>query len=322
MDFGRLGSFELSQVDFTLPADGQQTDKTFSRLHGFNETRFHLGLPKWEIDTWKGILIPENSKVSVYASEYSRHFNSIELNATFYSIPKVHMMQKWADAVNENGDFLFCPKVSNIITHKKRLVDVEQDMEDFLEGISAFGQMLGPIFIQMSDNFGSKYYLQLETFLRRLPNNHRFFLELRHEDWFNDPIVRRQIFSLLSELNIGAVITDTAGRRDVLHMELPIPEVFIRFVGNGRGRTNEDHTRIDSWVSRLKQWQQRGLEKVYFFIHQLEVGYSVEMKDGEISGGGMSITLSDGRVTLPLADYTIKQFNQHLNANIPELVFL
>src|SRR5215469_5107383 len=102
---------------------------------------------------------------------------------------------------------------------------------------------------------------------------------------------------MLHELNKGAVITDASGRRDVVHMELPIPHAFIRFVGNSLHPT--DYKRCDDWVERIVSWHEMGLQSVWFFMHQHDERYSPE-----------------------LADYTVEQFNKHLGTNLirPEFI--
>ncbi|MEJ7681105.1 MAG: DUF72 domain-containing protein [Segetibacter sp.] len=79
----------------------------------------------------------------------------------------------------------------------------------------------------------------------------------------------------LSKLNVGYIITDTAGRRDCVHMYLTIPKAFIRFVGNSLDDT--DYIRIDAWVDRIKFWLDNGLEELYFFMHMHDEAYSPEL---------------------------------------------
>ena len=80
---------------------------------------------------------------------------------------------------------------------------------------------------------------------------------------------------MLREIKIGSVITDTSGRRDVLHMRLTTPIAFIRFVGNNLHPT--DFRRIDDWVNRMKLWIDSGIETIYFFIHNHEELNSPEL---------------------------------------------
>jgi len=110
-----------------------------------------------------------------------------------------------------------------------------------------------------------------------LPKDIPVFVELRHKEWFSIPEHSQKVFDLLHRLNIGAVITDASGRRDVVHMNLPTPHAFIRFVGNSLHAT--DYARVDEWVHRILQWRTQGLQSVWFFMHQHDERYSPELAD-------------------------------------------
>ena len=145
----------------------------------------------------------------------------------------------------------------------------------FLEGILAFEDHLGPIFLQLSENFGPGRREYLYKYLQSLPTDLRFYVEVRHPEWFSDPAITKDLFDTLHELKVGAVITDTAGRRDCAHMHLPLAGAFIRFVGNSLHPT--DYTRVDDWVNRLNDWINNGLQELYFIMHMHDELSSPEM---------------------------------------------
>jgi uncharacterized protein YecE (DUF72 family) len=209
--------------------------------------------------------------------EYVKHFDSIELNATFYNVYPAETISKWKDKAVANPDFKFCPKFSQSISHIRRLKNAEDVTTSFYAGIEAFGDKLGPLFLQLSDNFTPKSFPELKAYLQQLPTDVPVFVELRHKDWFAVPENRDQVFQMFSDLNIGAVITDATGRRDCVHMQLPTPHAFIRFVGNGLHPT--DYTRVDEWVARIKQWASMGLQSVWFFMHQHDEQFSPKLSD-------------------------------------------
>ena len=103
----------------------------------------------------------------------------------------------------------------------------------------------------------------------------QFFLEVRHPGWFAKKEIREELFSTLKEINIGAVITDTAGRRDCAHMYLAVPKTFIRYVGNSLHKT--DFPRIDDWINRIKYWLDSGIKEIYFFMHMHDEAKSPEL---------------------------------------------
>lgn len=300
MEFGKVADELVKQVDFTLPPDGAQTALTLKGKKNA-DPRFYIGCAKWGRKEWVGMIYPPKTKEANFLDEYAKHFNSIEMNAIFYSMPKQDQVMKWKEkaAGNAGNGFVFCPKFPQIISHLKRLKNAEEATDQYISGISEFGELLGPCFLQMGDNFGPNNMKVLESYLKSLPEDFKVFVELRHPEWFADPAIRMDLFKMLADLNKGAVITDASGRRDCLHMELTIPEIFIRFVGNGQGHGDSDFKRIDEWVVRIKSWLDRGLEKVYFFLHQ-----------------------HDERDTPVLANYTIKEFNKHLDSAVPEIEFI
>jgi uncharacterized protein YecE (DUF72 family) len=301
MDFGKLTDEQLISVDFTLPPDGAQTAKTLGGLSKTSEPKFYVGCAKWGRKEWVNLIYPPKVKAADFLDEYVKHFNSIELNAVFYSIPKVDQIKKWKLKADENAlkGFLFCPKISRTISHLKRLKNADDATDRYLSSIYEFGEYLGPCFLQLADNFAPASFDILEHYLDALPKDLKLFVEVRNQSWFEDKSFRSQLFEMLNKVNKGAIITDASGRRDCLHMEVTVPEVFIRFVGNGIAHQASDFARVDQWVLRLKSWLDKGLSNVYFFLHQ-----------------------HNEKDTPVLANYTIQQFNKHLGASIPEVDFI
>ncbi|MEO8473565.1 MAG: DUF72 domain-containing protein [Chryseolinea sp.] len=290
MEFGRLEIDDLQQVEFKLPPDATGTDKMFTGLTNKKPSQIFVGCAKWGRKDWVGKIYPAKTKEADFLNHYSHHFNCIELNATFYKMPTIAQTSGWAAKV-EPG-FKFCPKFPNQITHMRRLKNVEEQTDRFLKGISGFGDSLGPLFLMPHPQMGPKDLDRLTAFIDYLPKDVPLFLEMRHPDWYADQTAFEGLFSMMEQRHAGSIITDASGRRDCLHMRLTTPEIFIRFVGNGLHPT--DYTRIDDWVMRIKSWIQKGIEKVYFFMHQHEELHSPE-----------------------LSKYLIEQLNLHCGTNIP-----
>ncbi|KIO78164.1 hypothetical protein TH53_05165 [Pedobacter lusitanus] len=299
MEFGKVNPEQVNDIDFTLPEDGKQTQKILNSKSN-QKAKVFIGCAKWGRKEWLGLIYPPKTKEANFLDEYAKHFNAIELNAVYYQIPSVESVRKWKKQVNDNaaGDFLFCPKFPKIISHDQRLKGSAQATAEYFKAMAEFGENLGPCFLQLSESFGVKNQALLADYLQSLPKDPVVYVELRHEQWFADLVVRQQVFELLTATNKGAVITDVSGRRDLVHMEVTIPEVFIRFIGNGHAHKKSDFARIDEWGERLKSWQERGLQKIYFFLHQ-----------------------HDELDTPLLATHAIKVFNEQLGLDIPEISF-
>ena len=273
MEFGHVPEEELNSVDFSLSKEPAFNKKILPGKKNQN-AKVYIGCAKWGRVEWVGKIYPEKTKEKDFLKYYVQHYNSIELNATHYKIYGAKGIEKWKEKA-DGKDFLFCPKMYKGITHFGKLTGKDFILNEFLRGIVAFKEHLGPMFIQVSDAYSPKRKDELFTFLRLLPTDIQFFLEVRHPDWFGVPAIRDELSETLHALNIGAVITDTAGRRDCAHMHLTIPKTFIRYVGNSLHHT--DYTRIDAWIERMKFWLNKGIDDIYFFMHMHNEATSPEL---------------------------------------------
>lgn len=292
MEFGRVSDELLDSINFVLPPDRPETTTLLRNQKG-DHTAIKVGCAKWGRKDWIGKIYPPKTKEADFLSHYAKHFNSIELNATFYKMPSFRQTKSWSEKVGDQ--FEFCPKFSGQITHMKRLKDLST-IDRFLKGMSGFGERLGSLLLMPHPQMGPKALPAIKAFLEALPNDLKVFVELRHEGWFSDVLAAQELFGFLEERKVGTVITDASGRRDCVHMRLTTPEAFIRFVGNGLHRT--DYERVDAWVERIALWKSQGIRKVYFFMHQHEEIHSPE-----------------------LARYAIEQLNKHCAANLHVPVF-
>ncbi|HNP17055.1 MAG TPA: DUF72 domain-containing protein [Fulvivirga sp.] len=268
MKFGDINPAELDQHQFILPVDHPDTSKVLSE--GKGNVKIYVGCAKWGRKEWVGDLYPAGTKDKDFLSEYVKHFNAIEMNSTFYSVKKANV-QAWAEKAPD--DFKFSPKFNRSISHIKRLnEDAYRYTDYFLDAISGFEHKLGASFLQVPDNFTSKYLDRLVAYIKQLPKELNLSVEFRHESWFEDPTICDETFQMLKEHNMGAVITDVATRRDVLHSRLTIPKAFIRF--NGYGLHKTDYERLDNWVDLIQSWVGQGLEEVYFYAHQEDESFT------------------------------------------------
>ncbi len=273
MDFGRAE--DLDSVDFTLPEDHPDTLRILQEFKPKrNEPKVYVGCAKWGRKEWVGKIYPEKTAEKDYLKHYAKNYNCIELNAVHYRIPPESWVTKWKSFAN--ADFKFCPKVYQGVSHIQRLKNAERITEIYLDRMNLFGENLGTIFLQLPPNFGPKNFPAVEAYLKYLPKDkYSFAVEFRHPDWFKPSNVVEETYQLLREEGITSVITDAAGRRDVIHQRLTTSLAFIRFVGNSLHPT--DYSRIDDWIKRCKRWLDQGLDTLYFFMHHHDERYSPEL---------------------------------------------
>ncbi|GAA3518345.1 hypothetical protein GCM10022393_35580 [Aquimarina addita] len=258
MQFGKVEFPE--RIDFELPKDHIDT-KNILKEGVSKKLSISVGCAKWNKQDLKGFY-PRGTKDELYY--YSRQFNAIELNATFYRIFSEDQFRKWYDKTPEG--FTFFPKLVQNISHFKRLNDeVQPYVDEYLASAIHLKEKLGTIFLQLHSNFGPKNFDRVVNFLDRWPKEIRLAIEFRHTDWFQDTSVAKELYELLEKNDVSNIITDTAGRRDLLHMRLTNKEAFIRYVGANHP---SDYTRLDDWIQRLKIWKQQGIEHIHFFVHQ------------------------------------------------------
>lgn len=258
MKFG--GVQNPGEIDFKLPEDHPATSKVLQEKGGKGLTEIYVGCAKWNKQDLKKFY-PRGTKDEL--AYYSHQFNSIELNATFYNNYGPEQIRKWTEKVPE--DFKFFPKVSRYISHIKRLNNVGVYVNEFCSNVSAFEKHLGMAFLQVHDNFSPKNKDRIAGFMDVWSWDIPLAVELRNTEWFNDAEEAGWLYSLFEKYQVANIITDTAGRRDLLHMRLTSPVAFVRYVGANH---QSDYSRLDDWLDRIVEWKDQGLEKLYFFIHQ------------------------------------------------------
>jgi uncharacterized protein YecE (DUF72 family) len=263
MKFGKLTDIE--NVDFRLPPDPAFNERFFEALPSNPAPlQFFTGCTGWSMKEWVGSVYPANARSKDFLRHYARQFNTIELNTTHYRIPTPETIQKWRE--ESADDFKFCPKVPQTISHSRDLGLSDGQIALFCQSIAGLEEKLGCCFIQLPPYFDYRRLPLLESFLQRFSADIPLAVEARHESWFDNPQPLEDWLSCLHRNGRHTVLTDVAGRRDVLHMGLASDTVLIRFVGNDLHPT--DYERVDAWIERLKDWRARGLRNVYFFTHE------------------------------------------------------
>lgn len=257
MKFGNVSDPE--EIDFTIPPDHPDTKRVLEKSKG-DGFDVYVGCAKWNKSDLKGFY-PKGTKDEL--AYYSSQFNSIELNATFYRKFSAQQFEKWRN--NTADGFKFFPKLTQDISHFRRLKDVENLVDEYVGNASHLQEKLGVPFLQMHNNFAPKDFDRVRTFIDNWKYDIPLAMEFRHTDWFNDPEVAAELYDLLEKNRIANVLVDTAGRRDLMHMRLTTPTAFVRYVGANH---SSDYNRLDDWIERIAAWKKQGLKKLYFFVHQ------------------------------------------------------
>jgi uncharacterized protein YecE (DUF72 family) len=257
MKFGKVE--HPSITDPALPADHSQTTALL-RQYEVVDQRFSIGFPTWAKDKLVGFY-PKGVKNEL--AHYSQQLNAIELNASYYRIFKPEQWVSWRDQTPD--EFRFYPKLVQNISHWRKLNDCEALVDEFIYAVSKLEHKLGTCFLQMHESYTPNSMEGFSKFISNWPKGFPLAVELRNERWHTDPNVVNELNDILMKYGIDNIITDSLGRRDMVHMRLTTDRTFIRFAAADHP---SDLIRLNAWADRLLEWWTNGIGEVAFFIHQ------------------------------------------------------
>ncbi len=163
--------------------------------------KIHVGTSGYAYKEWKGKFYPEKISSKEMLRFYSGRLNTVEINNTFYRMPKESVLTSWAEQVPE--DFVFALKAPQVITHLKRLRDVSEETGYLFRTLSVLDGKLGPVLFQFPKSFRVDRPA-LEDFLGLIPRDRACVFEFRNPSWLDD-----RILSLLRERGSSLCIADT-----------------------------------------------------------------------------------------------------------------
>jgi len=226
-----------------------------------------VGCSGWNYKHFREVVYPKGLPASRWLEHYATLFDTVEVNSTFYRLPRKESVARWVEQTPPG--FLFSVKASRYLTHIKRLTDLEQGLARFYERIEPLVQSpkLGPVLWQLPGTF-HRDDERLASALERLPPGRHCF-EFRHESWFAE-----DAYALLREHGVALVIGDAVNRPFQTH-ELTADWAFVRFHGShgpGGDYTDEE---LATWKRRIAQWRRR-VEVFAYFNNDWALGLSRE----------------------------------------------
>jgi uncharacterized protein YecE (DUF72 family) len=222
--------------------------------------KIYIGTSGWSNSSWKGIFYPDKMPSKKFLSHYATVFNASEVNSTFYHLPRITTIESWISAVPP--DFKFCPKVSQFLTHMKKLKDSEEPMSRFINAILSLKGMLGPILIQLPPSL--KFDIDvIEPFfdlLKEVYSEYAFAIEPRHLTWFEPDSL-----DLLRKYKITFAISESGGRFPYGEF-VTAKNVYLRFHGAPKlyDSSYSDDT-LKEYADKVKQWRKEGHDCWIFF---------------------------------------------------------
>jgi uncharacterized protein YecE (DUF72 family) len=227
----------------------------------------HIGCSGWNYAHWRERVYPKGLPASRWLEHYATLFDTVEVNATFYRLPRREAVARWVEQTPQ--EFTFAVKASRYLTHVKRLTDLGSGIERFYERIEPLtaSPKMGPVLWQLPANF-HRDDERLENALGALPRGRHCF-EFRHESWFTPAV-----YELLRTRGVALVIGDHPQRPFQTH-ELTADWTFVRFHYGKRGRNgNYSESELEDWCDRIAGWR-RSVE-VFAYFNNDWLGYAVK----------------------------------------------
>ena len=232
-----------------------------------NKHLIHIGTSGWHYDHWRGAFYPEDLAKQRFLQYYADRFDSVEINHSFYQLPKKETFERWR---KETGrDFLFSIKASRYISHMKKLKDPGETVPPLLSKADFLKEKLGPILFQLPPGW-SVNQERLQNFLSFLPEGYRYVFEFRDFSWHTAGII-----DMLSRRGAAFCIFEMAGQRSL--KEVTADFVYVRLHGPDREAYKGMYTSQDlaGWAGAFSSWANQGKE-VFCYFDNDEKGFAAQ----------------------------------------------
>ncbi len=227
-------------------------------------SEIRIGTSGWHYKHWLGNFYPAGLPASHMLAHYLQHFDTVELNNSFYKLPAQTSLLTWRDSTPPR--FQFAVKGSRFLTHMKKLKNARDGLNRFLEAVDVLAPKLGPILFQLPPNWAVDVG-RLADFLALLPRYRRYTFEFRDATW-NTP----QTYELLAQHNAAYCIFDLAG--SVSPVKVTADFCYMRLHGpGGKYQGSYSDASLQEWASKINEWSKR-LAAVYVYFDNDDSGYA------------------------------------------------
>jgi len=214
---------------------------------------------------WRGTFYPHELPQSKWLSFYTQHFSTVELNNTFYHLPKEKTFDNWHTRAPDN--FRYAVKASRFITHIKKLNDVAEPVQTFLDRACRLKEKLGPILYQLPPSM-HRNDERLKVFLSLLPKGISHAIEFRHESWLDG-----HVFDILRRRNTGLCVFDMPGFQCPLLATADF--AYLRFHGSsGLYSSFYSDEEMEGWARRISKMA-KGLDAIYIYFNNDAEGFAI-----------------------------------------------
>ena len=225
-----------------------------------------IGTSGWYYEHWKELFYPAGLPKSKWFEHYAQHFDTVEINNTFYHLPKEQSIQRWHKIAPEG--FLYAVKANRYITHIKKLKDTSESLRRFFDGINLLERKLGPVLYQLPPSLHIDLD-RLRDFIKLLPKRKTAVFEFRHKSWYCEDTYR-----LLERFGVCFCVHDMPGKESP--QVVTSDTIYIRFHGTTRRYSGSyPKSQLQDWAKWLKE-QSKKVSGIYVYFNNDVHGHAIK----------------------------------------------
>lgn len=224
-----------------------------------------IGTSGFHYKHWKGPFYPAKLPAAKMLDHYVQHFDTVELNNSFYRLPEPGAFDTWREATP--GNFIFAVKASRFLTHNKKLKEPEQALDNLLPRAAHLGSKLGPILFQLPPHWRVNAE-RLHNLLEILPRDLRYAFEFRELSWINP-----EIDSILKKFNAAFCIYELAGYHSPLTITADFAYVRLHGPESGKYQGSYSRQKLKRWDRQIEEWRTQ-LKAIYIYFDNDQYGYA------------------------------------------------
>jgi uncharacterized protein YecE (DUF72 family) len=226
--------------------------------------KIHIGTSGWIYNHWAEIFYPKDCAKAKWLEFYAEHFGTVELNASFYRLPKPQTFENWRKRTPDH--FLWAVKASRYITHIKRIKDIQEPLERFFSAVAPLEEKRGPLLFQLPPTLSFDEAV-LSHFCKQLKANHLCTLEVRHPSW-----AQKRALAILKDHNVALCASDTAGRYTYIE-EGTATFRYIRLHGSKKLYASEySEEELQEYARKIRAWS----KDTYLYFDNDFSGYAIK----------------------------------------------
>lgn len=216
-----------------------------------------IGTSGWHYAHWKGRFYPEKAPPAEMFRIYLEHFDSVEINNTFYHLPPLSAFENWKKIAPPG--FLYALKGSRFLTHMKKLREPDEGIARFFEGARLLGRKLGPIVFQLPPRWRVNLE-RLEIFLAALPRRRRYAFEFRDPSWLIP-----EVYEVLRSHNAAFCIYDIGGFHSPFEVTAEFSYVRLHGPSAQKYQGSYDAKALAGWARWIERESKR-LKAIYIYF--------------------------------------------------------